>query len=505
MPELDLAHHEDSVGGGAVGPSSGGGVGRLEAPLPAGWSAKTTSTGAVYYENHLTKTTTWMRPAPDPAPAAAPLHHGDSVGGGAVGPYSSGGGVGRLEAPLPAGWSANTTSTGAVSYENHLTKTTHWEMPELDLAPAAAATLRMRADGRLEGDQQSLPSRHGRVNFNGEDIKDRHVHERVSRQEEVLDMLLDNSQPRLEAAAPPKDPGERLTPHMPSRGHFSLVNRFDSSPETYGVDDLGIRLHVRYGCLLDGQCAGPVSVIPTERYVVACGGSSFLVSAVVNCQPPGPFQAPLDLDFRVGEEEDDDRAWSDLDDDDRQEYIQSLRDTHEVLKREEDGGPWTVARDEDLSVVYDEECRAFFVRAKVHHFSQGCLARKLNLQNNGLNARVLFGRPSKKELEFINATDKPLMFLVLPTSYSQKAITSIVLGAEIEGVGVNLAFDRALEQAILSAATECQVVSLAPRTRGGDPAAGEECPHAFCSLSRSAGSEAMVALVTVSPPSFRRR
>ncbi|CAM9527707.1 unnamed protein product [Ectocarpus sp. 4 AP-2014] len=284
---------------------------------------------------------------------------------------------------------------------------------------------------------------------------------------------------------------------MPGGRHFSLVNRFDSSPETYCVDDLGIRLHVRYGCLLDGQCAGPVSVNPTERFVVACGGSYFLVSAVVDCQPPGPFQAPLDLDFRVGEEEEDDRAWSDLDDDDRQEYIQSLRDTHEVLKREEDGGPWTVARDEDVSVVYDEACRAFFVRAKVHHFSQGCLARKLNLQNNGLNARVSFGRPSKKELEFINATDKPLMFLVLPTSFSQKAITSIVLGAEIEGVGVNVAFDRALEQAILSAATECQVVSLAPRTRGGDPAAGEECPHAFCSLSRSAGSEAMVALVTV--------
>lgn len=72
-----------------------------------------------------------------------------------------------------------------------------------------------------------------------------------------------------------------------------------------------------------------------------------------------------------------------------------------------------------------------------------------------------------------------------------------MLGAEVEGVGVNLAFDRALEQAILSAATECQVVSLAPRTRGGDPAAGEECPHAFCSLSRSTGSDAMVALVTV--------
>ncbi|CAN0141712.1 unnamed protein product, partial [Ectocarpus sp. 8 AP-2014] len=106
--------------------------------------------------------------------------------------------------------------------------------------------------------------------------------------------MLVNPPGRLEATAPPKDPGERSTPRMPGRGHVALVKRFDSSPETYGVDDLGIRLHVRFGCLADGQCAGPVSVIPTERYVVACGGSSFLVSAAVDCQPPGPFQAPLD-------------------------------------------------------------------------------------------------------------------------------------------------------------------------------------------------------------------
>ncbi|CAM9234655.1 unnamed protein product [Ectocarpus fasciculatus] len=296
---------------------------------------------------------------------------------------------------------------------------------------------------------------------------------------------------------PVAPPDERMTPHLPGRGHISLVKTFDSSPGTYHAEDLGIRLHVRYGCLWDGQRAGPVSIIPTERYVVACGGISFFVSAVVDCQPPGPFQAPLDLDFRVGEEEEDDGAWSDLDDDDRQEYIQSLRDTHEVLKREEDGGSWTVASDEDVSVFYDKECRAFFIRAKVYHFSQGCLARKLNLQNNSLDVRVSFGRPSKKELEFVNATDRPLMFLVLPTSFSQGAITSIVLGAEIEGVGVNLAFDRALEQAILSAATECQVFSLAPRTRGGAPAAGEECPHAFRCLPKSAGSDARVALVTI--------
>ncbi|CAN0473003.1 unnamed protein product, partial [Scytosiphon promiscuus] len=42
---------------------------RRLSPLPQGWSAKTTSSGAVYYENHATKTTSWDRPAWD-RPAA---------------------------------------------------------------------------------------------------------------------------------------------------------------------------------------------------------------------------------------------------------------------------------------------------------------------------------------------------------------------------------------------------------------------------------------------------
>ncbi|CAN0546150.1 unnamed protein product, partial [Ectocarpus sp. 12 AP-2014] len=102
-----------------------------------GWSAKTTSTGSVYYENHATKTTTWDRPK---APAAAaPSHSGAPVGGASVGPYSSsGGGVGGVEEPLPPGWSEKTTSSGATYYENHATKTTTWERPVPAYAPAPA-------------------------------------------------------------------------------------------------------------------------------------------------------------------------------------------------------------------------------------------------------------------------------------------------------------------------------------------------------------------------------
>lgn len=50
----------------------------------AGWSEKTTSSGATYYENHVTKSTTWERPA---APVAAPVFvpQAAATSGGSVG------------------------------------------------------------------------------------------------------------------------------------------------------------------------------------------------------------------------------------------------------------------------------------------------------------------------------------------------------------------------------------------------------------------------------------
>ncbi|CAM9935835.1 unnamed protein product [Ectocarpus fasciculatus] len=298
------------------------------------------------------------------------------------------------------------------------------------------------------------------------------------------------------ATTPSQHPRERPTRRRPGKACFSLVHEFNSSPRIYSADDLSVRLHVRHGCLRDGQRAGPISIMRNERLLVACGGCSYFVSAVVDCQPPGPFEAPLDLDFRVGEEEDG-LAWNDLDDDYRQEYLGSLRDAHEVLQREGDGGSWDLIKDQDVSVVYDETCRAFFVRAKIHHFSQGCLARKLNLQNSSLDERVLFGRPSKRELEFVNATNRSLTFLVLPTSCSQSACTSIVLGAEMAGIGANVEISRALKKAVLFAATECLVVTVPPRETEGHPTVGETCPFETCTLPRNTGNEARVILATI--------
>ncbi|CAN0103355.1 unnamed protein product, partial [Ectocarpus fasciculatus] len=97
---------------------------RGEDPLPNGWSAKVTATGTVYYENHVTKTTSWERPTA-PAPAPAPAARAVPT---------------QRDAPLPPGWSAKTTATGNVYYENHVTKTTSWERPAAPAGPVAHAS-----------------------------------------------------------------------------------------------------------------------------------------------------------------------------------------------------------------------------------------------------------------------------------------------------------------------------------------------------------------------------
>lgn len=72
--------------------------------------------------------------------------------------------------------------------------------------------------------------------------------------------------------------------------------------------------------------AGPVKIQTSKRLIVECGSLSFFVSTVVDCQPPGPFDRPLYLDFRVGESDD----AGDLDGVDRAEYKKFLRSSYEV-------------------------------------------------------------------------------------------------------------------------------------------------------------------------------
>lgn len=110
------------------------------------------------------------------------------------------------------------------------------------------------------------------------------------------------------------------------------------------------------------------------------------------------------------------------------------------------------------------------------HFSRGYLGKKLNLQCNCLAEPVWIRSPYKRHFEFVNATDKRVTFLVLPTGYSQSAITSLNLGVQVQGDGRNMAMERAVESIITEAATDCQAFTVSAKTTPGKPKIGQALP-----------------------------
>lgn len=150
-------------------------------------------------------------------------------------------------------------------------------------------------------------------------------------------------------------------------------------------------------------------------------------------------------------------------------------------------------------VVFDEVLGKFVFRAKVNHFCQGALGKKLDLQQIKLE-RKMWGleRPHRGELEVINATHKNVAFLVVPTSYSDKAITSVALGVEVGGVGGwDVGVEQQVIQGILAAATDCQACFVPPIEAPEGPKAGQICPYNTFTLTEKGGKEARVAVLTV--------
>ena len=153
-------------------------------------------------------------------------------------------------------------------------------------------------------------------------------------------------------------------------------------------------------------------------------------------------------------------------------------------------------RDEEVDVVREDDI--FFMRAKFNHFTEGCLAKNVQLYNAVQTETVKIGRPRKKQLEFINATSKTLTFLVLPTTWSNKAITSLAVSVGVkEVIEAKASIERAIEQAVLTEAMEPQVLQIPPMNRQGNPKGGERCTWDMCDMPESGGSDAKVALVTV--------
>lgn len=140
----------------------------------------------------------------------------------------------------------------------------------------------------------------------------------------------------------------------------------------------------------------------------------------------------------------------------------------------------------------------FFMRARFSHFSEGCLAKNILLDNAVQTETAKIGRPRKKQLELINATRKTLTFLVLPTTWSNKAIKSLAVSVGVAEIGeAKASVDRAIEQAVLTEAMAPQVLQIPPKTRQENPKGGERCTWDICDLPAGGGSDARVALVTV--------
>ena len=153
---------------------------------------------------------------------------------------------------------------------------------------------------------------------------------------------------------------------------------------------------------------------------------------------------------------------------------------------QEDGG-YEVAR-------YDKQLGASFYCARINHFSQGALGRKLNRQCAFQTKKLRMS----SELEFLNATGRRLMFLVLPTSYSDGAVTSIALSLKAQGITGSLDVQRAVERGILKSAFDFQLVPVPAMSAATTSLEeGQECPFSTCTLPSAAGKEAKVALVTV--------
>lgn len=133
---------------------------------------------------------------------------------------------------------------------------------------------------------------------------------------------------------------------------------------------------------------------------------------------------------------------------------------------------------------------------RMDRFFQACLGRKVKLGSPYHQEVMASGRPGKRELEFVNATGRALVLLVLPTSWSNKAVLKVARGMEAQGVEADAAIARAVEQSIHHYEPMNPILlNLGPR--GGEGAAeGQRCPSAECSLSGWADEEARVVLVT---------
>jgi len=95
------------------------------APLPSGWEQRFDQNGRIYYIDHITRTTTWIRPTTRDGAATAPLKPSGSIcNTNHPSPVTI-----INNAPLPAGWEQRFDQNGRIYYIDHITRTTTWIRP----------------------------------------------------------------------------------------------------------------------------------------------------------------------------------------------------------------------------------------------------------------------------------------------------------------------------------------------------------------------------------------
>ena len=174
-------------------------------------------------------------------------------------------------------------------------------------------------------------------------------------------------------------------------------------------------------------------------------------------------------------------------------------DTVQVLRRQSEEDVWELLEDDKL-IIFEED-GAFFLRASINHFSQGCLGKNLYNASGYYDEKCKWPyRPRNKEIEFVNATGRVLSFLVQPTTVSLSFRTKLAAGVGIQGVSANATTEKAKKEYILDQATQPQVLQVIRNETLQEPLqAGQRCPFMTFQLPECTGNEARVALMTTGP------
>ncbi|KAA3675739.1 NEDD4-like E3 ubiquitin-protein ligase WWP1, partial [Paragonimus westermani] len=141
-------------------------------PLPPGWDRRLDPHGRVYYADHNTRTTTWQHPSPDLLNTVADWQQLSASRSGALqqqmnerydnSSWNPGGIVPSMTAtnttqpnaaadlygPLPDGWEQRRDPQGRPYFVNHVSRTTQWEDPRVQGNPLPRGwELRITAEG----------------------------------------------------------------------------------------------------------------------------------------------------------------------------------------------------------------------------------------------------------------------------------------------------------------------------------------------------------------------